>query len=179
MRVLDLGGTPRSWLIAPEMPAHVTTVNLLDLEQPDDDRITVVTGNACDPSDFVRNKAYDLVFSNSLMEHVGGHLPRLQLADVIAKSAPRYWVQTPYRYFPVEPHWVFPGMQFLPLKARAFVAQTWPGGNRDVSTAEQSIDDCEWVELLDITAMRSYFPDAVIWHERFAGLVKSIVAVKA
>ena len=31
-------------------------------------------------------------------------------------------MQTPYRYFPIEPHWLFPGMQFLPLPVRWSIA---------------------------------------------------------
>ncbi len=39
------------------------------------------------------------------------------------------WVQTPYRYFPIEPHWIFPGFQFLPLSARTEISRRWPLGN--------------------------------------------------
>ena len=35
-----------------------------------------------------------------------------------------HWVQTPYRYFPVEPHFLFPGFQFLPLTVRAVLMRT-------------------------------------------------------
>ena len=62
--------------------------------------------------------SYDVVFSNSLLEHVGGHAQRAALAREVRSLAPRHWVQTPYRYFPLEPHWLFPGMQF-PLEAQA------------------------------------------------------------
>ena len=33
-------------------------------------------------------------------------------------------------------------------------------------------------ELLDISAMRWYFPEAKMYYERLAGLVKSVTAVK-
>jgi hypothetical protein len=73
----------------------------------------------------------DLVVSNSLIEHVGGVGPRRQLAETIRGLAPQYWVQTPYRYFPLEPHWMFPGMQFLPLNVRARLARRrWTVGTR-------------------------------------------------
>ena len=35
-----------------------------------------------------------------------------------------------------------------------------------------------WTELLSITEMRHLFPESEIWFERYAGLVKSLVAVK-
>ena len=33
-------------------------------------------------------------------------------------TRPKSVVQIPYRYFPIEPHWLFPGLQFLPQRAR-------------------------------------------------------------
>jgi len=33
------------------------------------------------------------------------------------------------------------------------------------------------VELIGVTEMRSYFPNSEIWFERYAGLVKSLVAI--
>ena len=39
----------------------------------------------------------------------------MQWADALLMGR----VQTPYRYFPVEPHWLFPGLQFLPMGLRA------------------------------------------------------------
>ena len=117
MRVLDLGGTTLFWLRSPVRPKSVTVINLFE---PGDGLpwVTPVLGDACDARELVGSEEFDLVFSNSLIEHLGGHRQRARFADVVRSMAPRYAVQTPYRYFPVEPHWVFPGMQFLPLSAR-------------------------------------------------------------
>ncbi|HEU5267140.1 MAG TPA: hypothetical protein VFU35_10595, partial [Jatrophihabitans sp.] len=121
---------------------------------------------------------FDIVFSNSLLEHVGGHERRRRLAELVTASAPRYWVQTPYRYFPVEPHFVVPGMQFLPLGARAAIAERWHAGPRRLARAD-ALTMVEWIELIGIRQLRSYFPQADIEIERLAGLPKSIIAVKA
>ena len=53
----------------------------------------VVQGDAC-AGGFGK---FDLVFSNSVLEHLGGHGRRRQFADVVHESAPEWWVQTPYR----------------------------------------------------------------------------------
>jgi len=50
-------------------------------------------------------------------------------ATVVQAAAIHYWVQTPYRYFPIEPHLVFPLFQFLPLRAKVAVAERWAPGN--------------------------------------------------
>ena len=51
-----------------------------------------------------------------MLEHVGAHSQRQQLADNVHDLADRYWVQTPYRYFPIEPHWVFQASNGFPTK---------------------------------------------------------------
>lgn len=128
MRVLDLGGTSLFWSRAPVRPRHVTVINL---NEPGDPLpwLRTLRGDACEAKDLVGQEEFDLVLSNSLIEHLGGHRTRQRFADVVRAMAPRYVVQTPYRYFPVEPHWLFPGMQFLPLNARQWLAPRWPLGH--------------------------------------------------
>ncbi len=139
MRVLDLGGTMRWWQLAPARPRHVTVVNLEAGEQPS--WLRSIQGDACHADRLVAGQNFDLVFSNSLFEHVGGHKAWLALSHVIRSLAPRYLVQTPYRYFPVEPHWLFPGMQFLPLPLRSKIASKWPLGHTRGWTKAQVLNE--------------------------------------
>ena len=121
--------------------------------------------------------SYDVVFSNSLLEHVGGHAQRAALAREVRALAPRHWVQTPYRYFPLEPHWLFPGLQFMPMAARARLAAAWPLAHSRPETREDAMSEVQWTELVGVAELRSYFPGSHIHHERVAGLTKSLVAV--
>jgi hypothetical protein len=179
MHVLDLGGTPTAWSNAPVRPAHLVTVNLDPrVAQHAESGIIPVVGDACHPS-LPKNlsvRRFDLVYSNSVLEHVGGHHRRQQFADTVHSHADRHWVQTPYRYFPIEPHWLFPGIQWLPFPARVAISQRWPHGHIPRAERRQAIRDVQEVELLSATEMRSYFPCSSIWFERFAGLPKSLVA---
>ncbi len=177
MHVLDLGGTPGFWDTAPIRPRHVTLLNMQ--KYSDSDSVTALQGDACAPPAGVLSTEFDLVVSNSLLEHVGGHAQRARLAEVIRSSAPRHWVQTPYRYFPVEPHWMFPGLQFLPFATRVYVTRHWQLGHRFTRDRQRAIDSVHEVELLGITQMADYFPDSTIWREKYVGLVKSIVAFRA
>src|SRR2546421_275828 len=97
MRVLDLGGLPEFWATVPLRPKHVTMVNLEPRTNPSKvDWIEARIGDACDLQEDLRNQTFDLVLSNSVIEHVGGHPRREQFAATIQRSAPHYWVQTPY-----------------------------------------------------------------------------------
>lgn len=182
MSVIDLGGFPDFWLASEVRPRHVTVVNLdpingasiadggLDPELP---WLTCIVADACR----YHGAPADLVFSNSLLEHVGGIANREALAGTVRRLAPHHWVQTPYRYFPIEPHWRIPGFQFLPLPARSRLGRRRWTQNVELP-ADEALHESVWTELLSITEMRYLFPESEIWFERYAGLVKSLVAVK-
>jgi len=180
MSVLDLGGSVESWRRAPVRPKHVHIVNLE--EQPGEvpEWAEVDHGDACELPDRIRSRHYDLAFSNSVIEHVGGHERRMRFADAARNLADAYWVQTPYRYFPIEPHWVAPGMQFTPIAVRRRLAHRWPLQHTRARDAAEALEGVLWVELLDRTQMRYYFPDAtVLRSERFMGMTKSLIAVRS
>ncbi|WP_054055928.1 hypothetical protein [Alloactinosynnema sp. L-07] len=176
LRVLDLGGMPSFWRNDSVRPAAVTTVNLVDAAAPEP-WLRHVVDDACDPVK-VSGERFDLVVSNSLLEHVGGYGPRCRLAGVIHDAADRHWVQTPYRYFPVEPHWTFPALQFLPVILRAAVVRRWPFGHATLDR-NAAIDAILATDLVSATEMRHLFPGSEIWRERAAGLPKSLVAIRA
>jgi hypothetical protein len=177
MRVLDLGGRVESWRRAPVLPQHVTVVNLEDSDSHGEGWATFVHGDATNLPAAARGE-YDLVFSNSLVEHVGGHGPRARLAETVEAMAPRHWVQCPYRYFPIEPHWIFPGMQFLPLRARIAVAMHWPLVNTRPATVAQASGAVMWTELISATEMKLLFPNSRLIFERVLGIRKSMIVVK-
>jgi hypothetical protein len=187
MRVLDFGGEPHSWRNVPVRPREIVLLNLdwqvarTDYEIGDDASwMSVVAGNACAPPEAIRQDRFDLVFSNSVIEHVGGHEQRSEFARWARELGTHHWIQTPNRYFPIEPHWVFPGFQFLPARAQAHAMRHWPIGNdagRDW-TYDKALEIVRGVELVTASDMRGYFPDATIVRERLAGLTKSLVAVR-
>lgn len=177
LRVLDLGGTGLWWGKAPVRPRHVTVITLWDADQTHPS-VTMIQGDALRADELVNGQEFDLVFSNSLIEHLGGHALRRRFADVVTSLAPRYVVQTPYRYFPVEPHWMFPGFQFLSVQARSYIAPRWPLGHTHGWDKRQAANEVMATDLLSATEMRAYFPDAEIVWERVGGFPKSMIAVR-
>ncbi|MGY6501044.1 MAG: class I SAM-dependent methyltransferase [Acidimicrobiales bacterium] len=180
MRVVDLGGTASSWLASPLRPRHVTLLNRV----PSPERelptwVDHVVGDACDLSPEMEARRFDLVYSNSVIEHVGGHDRRIAFARSVEVLAPAHWVQTPYRYFPVEPHWLFPGFQFLPVSVRTDIAMRWPLYKWRTSDRAHALREVQEIELLSKTEFAAYFPHSMIVPERFMGLTKSFIAVRS
>lgn len=179
MSVIDLGGTAESWQRAPVRPARVHVVNLeheADADLPS--WLRADQGDACNLPPAILGSSYDLVFSNSVIEHVGGHAQRQRFAEAVHKLADRHWVQTPYRYFPIEPHWLFPGFQFLPMSARAQISYRWPLAHTRSASVDDGLAEAMSVELLSRAEMSYYFPHAEIQAERLLGAVKSLIAVR-
>jgi hypothetical protein len=178
LRILDVGGTEVFWHtlgLAGEPGVHVTTLNL-DPPPASPEGFTLLQGDARDLSRF-GDGAFDVVFSNSLIEHVGGFEDQRRAADEIQRVGRAYFVQTPNRHFPLEPHFIFPFFQHLPVSARVYLLTHfeigWTGRIADPAEARQVVES---VQLLDRRAFRALFPRARIWDERVLGLVKSFVA---
>src|SRR5690349_6066901 len=165
MSVIDLGGTTEAWLRAPIRPAFVHVVNLEPSREPPASWIRADQADACDLPTHISDGKYDLVYSNSVIEHVGGHSQRMRFADAVHKLAGQHWVQTPYRYFPIEPHWLFPGFQFLPLNVRAELSRRWPLVHTPSQSWEDGLRAAMSVELLSRTGMTFYFPDSTLRTE--------------
>ena len=179
MSVIDLGGTVEAWQLASIRPVSVHVVNL---EAPPNEVppwIRADQADACGLPAHISSTSYDLVFSNSVIEHVGGHMQRMRFAEAVHKLADQHWIQTPYRYFPIEPHWLFPGFQFLPSNVQAEVAAWWPLAHTPSSCRNDGLSAALAVELLSRTEMTFYFPDSKLRFERVAGLVKSLIAIKS
>ncbi len=179
MRVLDLGGTASFWERLPVNPTHVTTLNSVAVEASQQWHSHVV-GDACEPPDHVLSGEFDLVFSNSTIEHVGDRPRRAKFAEVARSLGPRHWIQTPNRWFPIEPHVLFPFQQFFPLTGRALVHRYWPlVHTRSPSVAAGRIQ-AGHTELMDRAEMTTIFPDSRIESEVVVqGLPpKSLIAIR-
>jgi hypothetical protein len=190
MGVVDLGGEAQTWIEAQVRPREVVLLNIPWMARSQQERldeqglgwIRAVGGDACDPPAELTEQRCDLVFSNSVIEHVGGHQRRAAFADAVHRLAPHHWVQTPNRYFPIEPHWLFPGFQFLPARGRAEVQRRWPVGHFAALRGKQDdrdrMRDVLEVELVSKSELRWYFPDSEILAERVGPMTKSWIVVR-
>jgi Methyltransferase domain len=124
--------------------------------------------------------SFDVVFSNSLIEHLGTEERQRAFASEVRRlSKDGYFVQTPNRWFPIEPHYLAPLVQFVPQRIRPTVIR-WmtPFGWLTRPSREGCRRICSEIRLLSAHEMRRLFPDAEIVRERFFGFTKSLIAVR-
>ncbi len=178
--VLDAGGTPLNWSLASRRPRLVMLNLPRTLEEADRNTLLVFADGRRMP---FRDGAFDIVFSNSVIEHIGDPGGQAGFAREIARVGRSFWVQTPNRWFPIEPHLLTPFLHWLPRQwQRAIAARftVWellarPRPDQREYYLRHSLEE---VRLLDARALRALFPDAVIVRERFLGWTKSLVAVR-
>ncbi|HBY09535.1 MAG TPA: methyltransferase type 11 [Chloroflexi bacterium] len=180
VKILDIGGTYQFWEMmtadfALEQPFHVTLLNP-EPETIHHPNFSSLAGDGRAMPNF-RNGQFEVVFSNSTIEHVGSFADQMRMANEIRRVGQRFFVQTPNRYFPIEPHFVFPFFQFLPIVVRVWLVQHfdlgWFSRIPDQSTARREVTS---IRLLNRSDFVQLFPQAQIFEERFYGLVKSFIA---
>jgi hypothetical protein len=169
-RIVDVGA---GWGAALERFNTVNPIVAVDL-QPDATgwlsapNVSVVQADGTEMP--FRDREFDVAFSNSCIEHVPPGRQAAFAAE-IGRVADRYFVQTPNRYFPIEPHYQFPLFQFLPEQARRAL-------NRRFTLGFQAKGEWEEINLLSKNDLQRLFPDAEIHRERVLGLTKSLIAVR-
>lgn len=178
VRILDVGGTVQYWsLVAPDYltarRAEITLVNLPGaLHDAAVPPFRVAEGDGCDLAMFA-DHAFDLVHSNSVVEHVGDWSRMKAFAHEVRRLAPTYFVQTPNFWFPIEPHFICPFIHWLPEPVRVRLLLL----TRE--TVDEAVAAVQNARLLNRTMMASLFPDAEIVTERLALLPKSLIAIRS
>lgn len=170
--ILDMGGMARSWI-----DTKFKKVILLNLDGPRDGTMGlpfVLADAKCPP---FGDKAFKVVHSNSLIEHVGSWDDQSRLALEIRRLAPYYFVQTPNHWFPIEPHCLAPFIQFVPRRIRSWVAAWFSPSGWLASSHAEFAKMMDSVRLLTESEMRELFPEATIVPEKVFGLTKSFIAV--
>jgi Methyltransferase domain len=181
VRILDIGGTnsfweQRGW--AGRKDVQLVLVNL-HAEPSAHENIEARAGDATDLSEFP-DGAFDVVFSNSVIEHLATLERQAAMAAEVRRLAPLYWVQTPNFWFPVEPHFLTPAWHWLPARLRIALLRRrrwgWRGPCPDPDHAKALVSE---IRLMRKRELERLFPDATLREERIGPLVKSFVAVRA
>jgi len=180
-RIIDLGGTETYWnIFEPEfLSAHGVRITLVNVkaDKAANPLFESISGDAC-ALPFSDNH-FDLAHSNSVVEHVGSWEKMRAFAEETRRVAPSYYVQTPYFWFPVEPHYRSLFLHWFPdnVKARTFSRRRL-GGWAPSTNIDDAMSRLSHAQLLDKWQFAELFPDAEFRHEQIAGITKSLVAVR-
>jgi hypothetical protein len=172
-RVLDVGGSWFNWSLLPETPL----LTICNLSSPKGKGfVGLVADGRYLP---FKSDAFDVVYSNSVIEHVGEKGEQEVFAKECRRVGHRYYIQTPNKRFPIEPHLLAPFVHYLPKSVqkrllRNFTIRGWITR----PTRLEAEDFIAGIQALDVQRLRQLFPKAEIWRERVLGLTKSIIAVK-
>ncbi len=181
IRILDIGGTRSYWEAMRDLwqhlPLEITIVNL-GATSNDDPPFHIREGNACAMPRYATD-SFDVVHSNSVIEHVGHWAEMSAMAGEVRRLARTYFVQTPAHEFPFEPHYRTAFFHWYSQTTRARMLMRKKRGFRgplaDFDTAMHNVQS---VNLLTATQLHALFPDAMLERESFFGLTKSHVAIR-
>ncbi len=112
------------------------------------------------------------VIANSVLEHVGILEEQEKAAAEIRRVGQGYFVQIPYLYFPVDPHFfTVPFFQLLPERWQRRIC-------RHIAVGFVPRGGFLPVHYLTVPEFSALFPDARIVKERFLFLTKSLYAMR-
>jgi len=177
--ILDIGGYSGTWLDS-AVASRITLLNLPEYAgQPDKpERFEYVHGDGRALT--YLDQSYDIVFSNSVIEHIGDWEGQQAFAREVIRVGRSYWVQTPAQEFFVDPHLLTPFIHWLPRRwvpnlLRNFTVWGWITR----PTKAEALDYWKRLDLrmLTYSEMKALFPKATIQVERCLGMRKSYIAI--
>ncbi len=174
INLLDIGGKINFWEnrgLAGNVNYKITVLNI-EKEKSNYSNINCELSDATNLSQF-KNKSFDVVFSNSVIEHLYNLDNQKKMASEIIRVGKKYIIQTPNKYFFIEPHYLLPFFQFLPISIKFFIlTQTKLSRLKkwDKELARQYINE---IRLMTLEEIKKLFPSGKIYYEKFLGMNKS------
>lgn len=169
-RILDVGAGAGAALERFNTTNEIVAVDLNPLESEwlKQSNVTVAVADATKLP--YEDREFPLAFSSSVIEHIPKELQEA-FASEIRRVSERYYVQTPNRWFPIEPHYQFPFFQFFPERLQRAL-------NKRFTLGWRKKGDWEEANLLTAGDLRRLFPDGEIHREKLFGLTKSLMVVR-
>lgn len=177
-RILDLGGYACNWEHVPIS----SPITFLNTEYPpgwqvNSGRFTSEIGDGRKMR--FPDKSFDVVYSNSVIEHVGSYEDQKQFAAEVSRVGRRIFLQTPNRWFFVEPHFLAPFVHYLPwplakrlIRVLSIRGLMRHGDNKDLKALAEEL------RFVSAREMNEFFPDCHIHREKWRGMTKSFIAIR-
>jgi Methyltransferase domain len=176
--VVDIGGTSGWWREDFPKGINISIVNI-----DDDHRDNVIeSGFKFYMADGRKlpfaDGEFDLSFSNSVIEHVGDLGDQRRFAMEALRCGKKLYLQTPAKWFPVEPHMMTVFIQWLPFGlARRLVRYLSLWGLVAKPSQKQIDQMLLTTRLMTKRELQQIFPGARIMEEKFLGLTKSFIVI--
>jgi hypothetical protein len=177
-RILDIGGNVYDWRDVP-IESRVTVLNVAptDSSREYPERFDYVQGDGRELP--FADQSYDIVYANSVIEHQENQVDQERFAREAMRVGRGVFIQTPNRWFPVEPHFVTVFLHYLPKHAqRLFLPRLSFRGlfrSGDDANLRMLFDE---LRLLSLREMSGLFPGCTIHRERLLGMTKSMIAIR-
>jgi hypothetical protein len=182
MSLLDVGGYPSSWTQYKPVVGCLDILNIHPVILKEIDclhyNIQAIIGDGCNL--VFPNNSYDIVFSNSVIEHVGSYENQKAFASEVRRVGKSLWIQTPaYECF-IEPHYLAPFIHWLPKKWQKKLIRNFTiRGLLDQPTSAEVDNMVETTRLLSLNEFKSLFPDCEVLIEKMLFIIpKSYIAIR-
>ena len=180
--VLDVGGYPRTWTIRPQLSKRIDCLNVHSIDWDEskfpEHHIATLVGDGCG-LDFP-DDSYDILFSNSVIEHVGDWQKQQEFAQEVRRVGNMLWIQTPALACPIEPHYLAPFVHWCPVWLRRRLLRWFTPWGWIEKPSQAKIDKTiAFTRLLSKRQMRELFPDCEMITERLLWVFpKSYIAYR-
>lgn len=180
LSVLDVGGSPVIWNLL-KQEFNISPKKLILLNQ--DERELYGNYECCigDARQLPhKDNSFDLVFSNSVIEHVGNAEDQLKFARECERVGKEIYIQTPNRWFPIEPHIFAFFIHWLPKPIHKKLSFLSILSILNAFNVTQEMKASEWIDNIDLLSkkqLKKLFLNHKILEERVGGLVKSFIVI--
>jgi SAM-dependent methyltransferase len=177
--VIDLGGTAKWWK---DMNVRTRRITIINLDDTHKDEVLAAgyqfsAANACKLP--YASGSFDLAFSNSVIEHVGQWEDQVAFAREMLRCGKQVYMQTPNKWFPVEPHLIALFIHWLPFGIQRRLVPWFSIWAWVTRPDQKTIDDViKGLKLLSRSEVEKLFPGCEIRSERVLGLTKSFIVTK-
>lgn len=174
LKVLDVGGKESFWTNRGFQKRKEVKITLLNLsEEPTShSHFNSIIGDATDLKRFGDNE-FDIVFSNSVIEHLYTYDNQKLMADECMRVGKKYFIQTPNKYFFIEPHFRLPFFNFLPKRLAFYILTKTKLSLSQKWNPENASEILKEIRLLSKNEMQSLFKNSYLFKERFLIFTKS------
>ena len=176
-RVLDVGGGGYPWDIL-DPAAHITILNRERPHTvPEDTKHEFVIGDGTNLQ--YADQSFDLVFSNSVIEHVGDLSTQQRFANEMLRVGRNVYCQTPNKYFFIEPHLIAAFIHWLPYSILRKLIRYGSIWGWVAKPNQAQIDEfLNSTRLLDLKEFKDLYPNCELRLEKVLGFTKSFIAEK-